>query len=73
MLCVVANGQAGLQLGESGFAANGFGDHSPGGYSLLSALVIEVVLTMFFLYVILGVHRQPGAAAASRRSRSACR
>ncbi|MGO8656457.1 aquaporin, partial [Rhizobium ruizarguesonis] len=37
-----------------GFAANGYGDHSPGGYSLLSALLIEVLLTMFFLIIILG-------------------
>jgi aquaporin Z len=54
VLWVVANGQEGFSSRESGFAANGFGEHSPGGYTLLAALVIEVVLTMFFLYVILG-------------------
>jgi aquaporin Z len=54
VLLLVANGADGFSARESGFAANGFGEHSPGGYSLLSALVIEVVLTAFFLYVILG-------------------
>jgi aquaporin Z len=49
---LVASGKAGFELG--GFAANGYGEHSPGGYSLVSALVIEVVLTAFFLIVILG-------------------
>jgi aquaporin Z len=52
VLYLVASGKADFQLG--GFAANGFGEHSPGGYSLLSALVIEVVLTLFFLLIILG-------------------
>src|SRR5690606_9228084 len=37
-----------------GFASNGYGEHSPGGYSLLSALISEVVMTMMFLLVILG-------------------
>ena len=54
VLFVIANGKPGFSAHASGFAANGYGDHSPGGYSLLSALVIEVVLTAFFLYVILG-------------------
>jgi aquaporin Z len=52
VLYLVASGKAGFELG--GFAANGYGEHSPGGYSLVSALVIEVVLTAFFLIVILG-------------------
>ena len=39
---------------ESGFATNGYGDRSPGGYTLLACLVDEVVLTAFFLFVILG-------------------
>ncbi len=51
-LYVIASGKAGADLG--GFAANGYGTHSPGGYSLLSALLIEVILTGFFLIVILG-------------------
>jgi len=54
VLYVVASGQAGFSASESGFAANGYGEHSPGGYSLLAALVIEVVMTAFFLLVILG-------------------
>lgn len=54
LLCVVASGKAGFDPVASGFAANGFGDHSPGGYSLLAGLVIEAVLTFFFLLVIMG-------------------
>jgi aquaporin Z len=53
-LFVVANGQDGFSAKASGFATNGFGDRSPGGYSLLAVLVAEVVLTAIFLYVILG-------------------
>jgi aquaporin Z len=41
--------------GTGGFAANGFGEHSPGGFSMNSAILIEVVLTGFFLFIILGV------------------
>ncbi|MBB4291370.1 aquaporin Z [Rhizobium leguminosarum] len=52
LLYLIASGKAGFELG--GFAANGYGDHSPGGYFLLSALLIEVLLTMFFLIIILG-------------------
>jgi len=52
LLYLIASGKAGFELG--GFAANGYGDHSPGGYSLFSALLIEVLLTMFFLIIILG-------------------
>ena len=51
-LYVIASGKAGVDLG--GFAANGYGEHSPGGYSLAAALVIELVLTFFFLMIILG-------------------
>jgi aquaporin Z len=54
VLALIANGQPGFDLVASGFAANGYGEHSPGGYSLLSALVAEVVLTAFFLLVIMG-------------------
>lgn len=50
----IANGVDGFSASESGFATNGYGDRSPGGYSVLSVLVAEVVLTAFFLYVILG-------------------
>ena len=51
-LYVIFTGKAGADIG--GFAANGYGEHSPGGYSLVSALLIEVILTAFFLIVILG-------------------
>ncbi|EPT8452282.1 aquaporin Z [Vibrio fluvialis] len=54
MLYVIASGQASFDVAASGFAANGFGDHSPGGYSLTAALVSEVVMTAMFLLVIMG-------------------
>jgi len=53
VLYVIASGTAGFDVSR-GFASNGYGAHSPGGYSLLAALVSEVVMTMFFLLVILG-------------------
>jgi aquaporin Z len=55
VLFVIANGQKGFNAHRSGFAANGYGSHSPGRYSLLACLVCEVVMTAIFLYVILGV------------------
>ncbi|WP_223568917.1 aquaporin Z [Agrobacterium tumefaciens] len=51
-LYVIATGKAGVDLG--GFASNGYGEHSPGGYSLISAFLIEIILTAFFLFIILG-------------------
>jgi aquaporin Z len=54
LLALIATGKAGFDLAGSGFAANGFGEHSPGGYSLAAGFVAEVVLTFFFLVVILG-------------------
>jgi aquaporin Z len=54
VLLVIASGQDGFSAVDSGFATNGYGDRSPGGYSLLAVVVAEVVLTAFFLYVILG-------------------
>ncbi|MEE4165434.1 MAG: aquaporin Z [Desulfocapsaceae bacterium] len=64
VLYVIAGGQPGFDPG-SGFAANGYGEHSPGGYSLLAASVTEVVMTMMFLIVILGAtdKRAPVALA----------
>lgn len=53
VLYVIASGAPGFDVAK-GFASNGYGAHSPGGYSLLAALVSEVVMTMFFLLVILG-------------------
>jgi aquaporin Z len=54
VLCVIASGKAGFDLVGGGFAANGYAEHSPGGYSLLAGLVAETVLTFFFLLIILG-------------------
>ena len=54
VLFVIASGKAGFDLAGSGFASNGYGAHSPGQYSMVAALVCEVVMTAFFLIVILG-------------------
>jgi aquaporin Z len=53
VLFVIASGQASFDV-NNGFASNGYGVHSPGGYSLLAGFVAEVVLTMFFLFIIMG-------------------
>lgn len=53
VLYLIASGKAGFDL-SGGFAANGYGAHSPGGYSMMAALIAEVVLTAFFLIIILG-------------------
>ncbi|MFT4825801.1 MAG: aquaporin Z [Halioglobus sp.] len=53
VLYLIASGKAGFEL-SAGFASNGYGEHSPGGYSMMSALITEVVMTMMFLVVILG-------------------
>jgi len=53
ILFVIASGKAGFST-AGGFAANGFGEHSPGGYTLVACLVAEIVLTFFFLMIILG-------------------
>jgi len=54
VLYVIATGRAGFDVVASGFASNGFGEHSPGGYSMTAALVTEIVMTMMFLIIILG-------------------
>ncbi|MDH3981533.1 MAG: aquaporin Z, partial [Kiritimatiellaceae bacterium] len=54
VLFVIASGQEGFSAVTSGFASNGFGEHSPGGYSMVAALVCEVVMTSMFLLVIMG-------------------
>ena len=53
VLYLIASGKAGFDL-AGGFASNGYGEHSPGGYSLTAALVSEFVMTFFFLMIILG-------------------
>jgi len=64
VLYVIASGAADFSL-SAGFAANGYGEHSPGGYPLSSALVCEVVMTFIFLFVIMGAldKRVPGGFA----------
>jgi aquaporin Z len=51
-LYIIATGKSGFEIG--GFAANGYGEHSPGGYGMLAALVSEIVMTFMFLIIILG-------------------
>jgi aquaporin Z len=65
VLYVIASGKSGFSL-SGGFASNGYADHSPGGYSLLACLVAEIVLTMFFLLIIMGAtdRRSPQGFAA---------
>lgn len=58
VLYLIASGKEGFSASESGFASNGFGENSPGGYSMMSALVAEIVLTFFFLLIILGATDQ---------------
>ncbi len=53
VLYLIASGKTGFDV-SAGFASNGYAEHSPGGYSLLSALITEVVMTMMFLLIILG-------------------
>lgn len=53
VLFVIASGSAGFDVG-AGFASNGYGEHSPGGYTLMSVLVCEIVMTAMFLLIILG-------------------
>jgi len=53
VLYIIATGKAGFDV-SGGFASNGYGEHSPGGYSLASALTTEIVMTFMFLIIILG-------------------
>ena len=64
VLYAIASGKEGFDVVASGFAANGYGEHSPGGYSLGSAFLAEFVLTFFFLLIILGTtHGRTSTAA----------
>ena len=54
VLYFVATGKAGFDIAASGLASNGYGEHSPGDYSMAAALTIEIVLTAFFLIIIMG-------------------
>lgn len=62
VLAFIASGKPGFDLVASGFAANGYGEHSPGGYALSAAFACEVVMTFFFLLVILGTTAKRAAA-----------
>ncbi|WP_153099085.1 aquaporin Z [Paraburkholderia hayleyella] len=62
VLSLIASGKPGFDLVASGFATNGYGDHSPGHYSLAAAFICEVVMTAFFLFVILGATDKRAAA-----------
>lgn len=64
VLYIIASGQTGFDA-AAGFASNGFAEHSPGGYSMVAALVVEVVMTMMFLIVIMGAtdERAPAGMA----------
>jgi aquaporin Z len=65
VLFVIASGKAGFDAAASGFASNGYGAHSPGGYTMLAALVAEIVLTCYFLLIILGsTHKRAPAGFA---------
>lgn len=59
ILYIIATGKPGFEIG--GFAANGYGEHSPGGYSMHAALVTEIVMTFMFLIIILGSTRSEAA------------
>jgi len=64
ILYVIASGKAGFDL-SAGFASNGYGERSPGGYSMTAGLVTEIAMTFFFLFVILGAtHRKAPAGFA---------
>jgi aquaporin Z len=54
LLYLIATGKQGFDLAASGLAANGYGDHSPGGYTLMAGLITEVAMTFMFLMIILG-------------------
>lgn len=54
VLYLIVSGKTGFVLGEGSLASNGYGEHSPDGYSYMSGLIVEVVMTFMFLFIILG-------------------
>ena len=71
MFANFASGAPGFDLAK-GFASNGYGEHSPGGYSLFAGLVTEVVMTAMFLFIIMGAtHGRAPAGFAPMRLASA--
>ena len=73
VLYLIASGKAGFDATAGGFASNGYGEHSPGGYSLQAAIVIELVLTAFFLIVIHGVTDKRAPACGSSNCVRRCK
>ena len=71
LIAINSKGMTRDPLAAGGFAANGYGDHSPGRYALLACLIIEILLTAVFLLVIAGVTGQATPPAASPRWPSA--
>ena len=67
ILYLIASGHAGFDV-HAGFASNGYGEHSPGGYSMAAALICEIVMTFAFLFVILGSTHGRAPAGFARRS-----
>jgi aquaporin Z len=61
VLYLIASGKAGFSATDSGFAANGYGAHSPGGFDMQAALICEVVMSAMFIFIIMGAtdHRTP--------------
>jgi aquaporin Z len=75
VIYLIATGKAGFDVVKSGFAANGYEAHSPGGYSLFAALVCEIVMTYMFLYVFdryLGRHPRASACGLCRHRHRSC-
>ena len=54
LLYLIASGKSGFDLAASGLAANGYGEHSPGGYSMVSGLICEITMTAMFILIIMG-------------------
>lgn len=65
VLAAIAGGKPGFDLVASGFAANGYGMHSPGGYSLGATVITEIVLTAAFMFIILGVTSRKAVAGVA--------
>jgi len=65
VIWAIASGRAGFDLKTNGLAANGYGDHSPGGFNLAAGLVTEIVMTAGFLFIILGATAKKAVGAAA--------
>lgn len=65
VIWAIASGRAGFDLKTDGLAANGYGDHSPGGFNLAAGLVTEIVMTAGFLFIILGATAKKAVGAAA--------